>query len=343
MKVLIFGAAGFMGTYLANALLKDNFEIVASDISEFGESYYKKKGVPYIHVDITREADFSKLDNESPDIVIHLAATQPANVSTKAYDPKLYINVNVNGTLNILEYCRAKGVKKIIYGSSHRNTRGLWDIIKRPIKETDGRSIKYDGQYSMFSISESAAQDCIFHYQEEYGLKAIIFRLPPVYGYGPHTEILFEGKPTKTGFQVFIENAKDCKPIEVWGDGTVGRDIIYIKDVIAAFKSAIVNDHAKGLYNITSGKKITLYEEAETIAKVFWGNDSEPIIIKKPEKKNNIESFLYDITKAKTELDWAPVYSFKDMLFDYIKETDSKEFVFLHEKRKKLNDEANNG
>jgi UDP-glucose 4-epimerase len=342
-NILVFGAAGFMGTYLINELMKQDYQITASDISQFGEEYYKSKGIPYIHVDITNENDFKRLKSESYDVVIHLAATQPANVSVQNYDPKDYINVNVNGTLNILEFCRKNLVKKIIYASSHRNTQGLWDTIGKPIKEDDGRSIKYSGQYSMFSISESAAQDCVLHYQEEYGLKAIIFRLPPVYGYGPHTEIFFNGKPIKTGFQIFKENAMACKPLEVWGDGTVGRDIIYVKDVISAFEKAITNERAHGLYNITSGRRITLNEEAEAIAKVFWGDDSKPQVIKRPEKQNHIESFVYDISRAKRELDWAPQYSFEDMLYDFVKEEDSKNFIYLIEKRKQLNKETNNG
>lgn len=336
-KILVFGAAGFMGTYLIEDLLKNNYKITATDISTAGEEYYRRKKVPYIYVDITQVSDFERLSTETYDVVIHLAATQPANVSSNAYDPKNYINVNVNGTLNILEFCRQNKVKKIIYASSHRNTRGLWEKIDRPITEDDSRSIQYSGQYAMFSISESAAQDCVLHYQTEYGLQALIFRLPPVYGYGPHTEIFFDGKPIKTGFQIFIDNAKACKPIEVWGDGNIGRDIIYVKDVINAFKKAINNDKANGLFNITSGKRITLYEEAETIAKVFWGRNSKPEIIRRPEKKNHLESFQYDISKAKKELNWEPVYSFEDMLYDFIKEEKSEDFVYLVKKRKELN------
>lgn len=341
-NILVFGAAGFMGTYLIDELLKQNYQITASDISTIGEKYYHEKNIPYVHVDITNNDDFIKLKQESYDVVIHLAATQPANVSTQSYDPKDYINVNVNGTLNILEFCRKNKVGKIIYASSHRNTQGLWASINRPIREEDGRSIKYSGQYSMFSISETAAQDCVLHYEEEFGLKGIIFRLPPVYGYGPHTEIFFDGKPIKTGFQIFIDNAIACKPLEVWGDWNVGRDIIYIKDVISAFFKAIHNDNANGLYNITSGKRITLKEEAETIAKVFCGNNSKPEVINKPEKQNHINSFLYDITKAKKELDWSPQFSFEDMLYDFIKEGNQNSFGYLLEKRKNMIDSENN-
>lgn len=334
-KILVFGAAGFMGTYLIDALSRQNFEITASDISAIGREYYLSKNIPYVHVDITKREEFSKLPQVPFDAVIHLAATQPANVSEENYAAEDYINVNVSGTINILEYCRKNEAGKLIYASSHRNTQGLWEN-NRAITEEDGRAIKYDGEYAMFSISESAAQDCVLHYNAQYGVNGIIFRLPPVYGFGPHTEIFKNGKPIKTGFQIFIDNAKACKPIEIWGDGSKGRDIIYIKDVISAFIKAIDHPNAKGLFNITSGRRLTLREEAETIAKVFWRAESAPVFIEKPELENNMDCFLYDIGKAERELDWHPQYGFEDMLYDFAKEGESNAFGYLLEKRKKM-------
>jgi Nucleoside-diphosphate-sugar epimerases len=322
-KILVFGAAGFIGTYLIDALAKKGYNVVATDINDIGKQYYQQNKIPYFEVDITKKEDFNRLPKDSFDSIIHLAAIQPANVSSKSYDPKKYIEVNVLGTLNILDFCKETHSKKIIYASSHRNTQGLWQD-KQIISENDGHSIKYDGQYAMFSISETAAQDCVLHYMAEYGLRSIIFRLPPVYGYGPHTEIFMDGKPIKTGFQIFIDKAMKCEPLEVWGDWNKGRDIIYIKDVINAFVKAINNENAKGLYNITSGIKITLKEEAETIADVFWGDETTPQVVNIPEKPNGIDSFQYDIQKAKKELEWEPVFSFKDILIDFIKESQKK-------------------
>ena len=338
-KILVFGAAGFMGTYLIDELAKQNYDITASDINEAGEKYYKEKNIPYIYVDITKQEEFDKLPKEKFDAVLHLAAFQPANVSAKNYDPKTYINVNVIGTLNILEYCKKNDAGKIIYASSHRNTQGLW-VDNKAIKEEDGRSIKYTGEYAMFSISETAAQDCVLHYAAQFGLSSIIFRLPPVYGFGPHTEIFKDGKPIKTGFQIFIENSMACKPLELWGDANKGRDIVYIKDVIDAFVKAINSTTAQGLYNITSGRYLTLREEAEAIAKVFWGDDSAPVIIERPEKNNGMDAFVYDISKAEKELGWKPQYSFEDMLQDYIKEGKDNKFGYLVEKRKTMLEEG---
>ena len=331
--VIVFGAAGFIGTYLIERLVEDGYNILAADISEIGEAYYKKQGLPYLHLDITQEDSFKKLPKA--EAVIHLASVQPANVSEKAYDPVDYIKVNIIGTLNILEYCRVAEVGKIIYASSHRNTQGLWRE-GRAIREEDGRAINFTGQYAMFSISESAAQDCVEHYRQQYGIQSIIFRLPPVYGYGPHTEIFWQGKPIKTGFQIFIENAMAGSTIELWGDLDKGRDIVYVKDVASAFLLALKSNKAAGLYNITSGKAITLKEEAESIIKVFSGEKGTPDTKYQPEKHNSIEPFLYDNSKAMTDFGWAPLYTFEDMLVDYKREMESGRFSFLTEKRRQL-------
>ena len=331
-KIIVFGAAGFIGTYLIDELLRCNYQVVASDISDLGETYYKEKNIPFSRIDITDNSAFDKISQEKFSAVIHLAALQPANVSAKKYDPKEYINVNVIGTLNILEFCRKTNVGKIICASSHRNTQGLWSKNK-PIREEDGRSQKYDGEYAMFSISESTAQDCVEYYHAQYGLNTVKFRLPPVYGYGPHTEIFKNGEPVMTGFQTFIERAIACKPLEMWGDSSIGRDIIYVKDVVAAFLNALKNDTATGLYNIASGKYLTLKEQVETTAAVFWGSNTKPEIIELKEKPHNMESFIYDISKAKKELGWVPQYNFEQLLVDYKKEMSNEKFKYLLEKR----------
>jgi UDP-glucose 4-epimerase len=332
--VLVFGAGGFIGTYLTDELLKQGYAVTASDLGSIGETYYREAGVPYVPIDITRKEAFDQLRNARFDSVIHLAALQPANFTSR-HEPRDYIHINVVGTVNILEFCRTRQVKTIIYASSHRNTSGLW-AQGRPITEADGRSLHYAGEYSMFSISETAAQDCVEHYRAQYGLRGIVFRLPPVYGFGPHLEIFRSGKPVKTGFQTFIENARACQPLEVWGDTSVGRDIIYVKDVVAACLRAIERENAAGLYNITSGYRLTLKEEAETIARVFWGDAGPPVIVLRPEKPHAMDSFVYDNSKAKRELGWSPQYDFEGMLRDYKQQLETMKFSHLVEKRKAM-------
>jgi UDP-glucose 4-epimerase len=333
-KALVFGASGFIASYLIDELLARGFTVTASDISDEGRDYWHQRDVRFVLLDITKSGDFKQLDAEY-DIVVHLAACQPANVSAKEHNPREYIEVNVLGTINILEFCVASRVGKLIYACSHRNTEGLWSNEKC-IAEDDGIAIKYTGEYSMFSISETAAQDCVLHYQATHNLRALIFRLPPVYGFGPHTEIFKNGIPLKTGFQVFIEKARKKEPLEVWGDATVGRDIIYVKDVVSAFLKAVEKPDTVGLFNITSGIPLTLGEQAEAIAKNFWGDDSEPKVIYKPELSNGIVPFCYDNKKAQRELGWKPFYSFEQMLTDYKIEEKSGRYKYLVDKRKKM-------
>lgn len=335
--IIVFGAAGFIGTYLIDQLIKEGYSVIAADISDFGRDYYCGLNIPYYTIDLTDKESINQLPANSIDAVINLACVQPANVSELEYDPTEYIKVNVIGNLNVLDFCINNKISKFIYTCSHRNTQGLWKVKEGfPIKETDGRSIKYTGDYSMFSISETAAVDCIEHYSQTKDIQGIVFRLPPVYGYGPHTEIFKDGKPIKTGFQIFVDNAIQGKPLEIWGDYNVGRDIIYVKDVVSAFIIALEKTNISGLYNISSGRLFTLKEEAECIAQAFWPNSTSPEFIYLPDIDNNIESYYYDISKAKNDLGWSPVYSFAEMIKDIKNEMKDNRFGYLIEKRKKM-------
>lgn len=335
MKVMVFGAAGFIGTYLIDELLKHNFQVLAFDISEAGRTYYEHQGIPFDLIDVTNKPDIEKLPSKGIDAVINLACVQPANVSKEKYNPVDYVSVNVIGTLNLLEYCRKAKIPKMIIATSHRNTKGLWKEGKK-IREEEGRAIDFTGEYAMFSISESTAEDCVVHYNQEYGLQGIIFRLSPVYGFGPHTVIYKNGKETVTGFQAFIDSAVSGKPIEVWGNSDIGRDIIYVKDVVHAFILALDNPKAKGLYNICSGRTLSLKQQAEETLRLFGKGDMDQKIIFRPEKQNSIDPFLYDNDKAKRDLGWFPKYSFRDILLDYKKEMESSRFHYLVQKRQEM-------
>jgi UDP-glucose 4-epimerase len=339
--IVVFGAGGFIGTYVTDQLIGEGYGVVATDISEIGGAFYQRRGIPYHRVDITQRSDFTVLPTKDIEAVVHLACVQPANVSEAKYDPADFIRVNVLGTINVLEFCRVNHVPKIIYTCSHRNTQGMWaEKAGTPIRESDGRSIKFTGDYAMFSISESAAADVVEHYAQTYGIDGIVFRLPPVYGYGPHTEIFKDGKPLKTGFQIFIENAEQGRPIELWGDDENGRDIVYVKDVASAIVLAVKTPAIRGLFNISSGRRLSLKEQAEAIIRVFSPSGKTSEVRYRPEKQNLIEPYVYDIAKAREAFGWQPKYSFQDMLIDYVKEMQSGRFAYLVEKRKMMMQEG---
>lgn len=336
-KILVFGSAGFVATYLLESLLENGYDVVATDISQLGKDFCERKGIPYEDVDITVTADFEKLSKYQFDTVIHLAAVQPATFSAEKYSQRQYYDVIATGTLNILEFCRKIGVEKVIYACSHRNTSGMWPEKKNvKIREEDGIHLDFRGEYGMFSLAETTAQNLVNYYNENFDLKAIVFRLPPVYGYGPHLEIFKNGYPIKTGFQSLIEQAKAGEVIEIWGDSSVGRDIIYVKDVVSAFIAVLGSDNARGLYNISSGYRLTLEEQVATIIKVFWPKGKEILIRRLQESNHYIDDFVYDNSKAKQDFSWQPLFDFEQLLQDYEKEICLGRFDFLVNKRKEM-------
>jgi UDP-glucose 4-epimerase len=338
--IIVTGATGFVGFYLVNQLHKEGFEVLAVDKSGVEEAdYFKKQGISFITVDITKEEELNKLPKTGIDALINLACVQPANMPDEIYDPAKYVSVNVLGVVNLLKFCQKNKVKKMLHTISHRNVQGLWEKGEI-INENSPRAIKFTGKYSMFSISESAAADIMEYFMQEYGLQGILFRLPSVYGYGHHESFFENGKVTKTGLGVFIDNAVKGETFEIWGDKNKGRDVVYVKDVVSAIIFAIKNKDAKGMYNIASGKKLSLQEQVDGIIKVFSSKDHPSKIVYRPEKPNSIDPCVYDISKAKKELGWSPHYSFEDMLVDYKKEMESGTWQFLLERKKRMANEA---
>ncbi len=339
--VIVFGAGGFIGTYLIDQLLAEHVDVVASDISGLAKAHYKQRGIPYRHVDITKKEAFEILPGDGVSAVVHLACVQPANVSEQDYSAVDYAMVNIVGTLNILEFCRVNRIPKIIYTCSHRNTQGMWaEKGGRAIREADGRSILFTGDYAMFSISESAASDCVHHYTQQYVIEGIILRLPPVYGYGPHLEIFKDGKPIKTGFLALMERAEAGEPLVLWGDPSTARDIVYVKDVVSAILLGLRRKNVAGLYNISSGRQLSLQQQAEAAIQVFSPPGRRSEIRYRPQTPLHFEPYVYDITKAREVLGWQPEYSFEDMLHDFRKERDGGRFSFLIQKRKELIERA---
>lgn len=332
--IIITGATGFIGAYLVDEMIREGFDVLACGRSKAGEEYYKSKGIPFARLDITDRKGFDKLPKDNVNAVVHLAALLPANVTD--YDPIKYINVNVIGTINVLEYCRNSNIPKVISTASYADVQNIWKKGE-PINEKVPRNFKFKGDHAVYVISKNAASDLMEHYNEEYGMQNIIFRLPPVYGYGPHLEIYVNGKYYKTGFQIFVEKAMKGEDIEIWGDSQTTRDIVYVKDVVSALILALKSNKAKGLYNISSGTPLSLDEQVKTTIKVFSQKGKKSKIIYRPDKKNNSASYIFDIRKAREDFGYVPKYvPFEKLLIDYKKEMELKRFPFLIEGRRKI-------
>lgn len=112
--IVVIGASSFIGTYLVDELVAQGREVFATGHSNLNLDYYTKRNIKYAQVDLSRRQDFEKLPKENVEAVVLMASMMPNNDANLVSQP--YIDVNITGTLNVLEYCRANKVKKIING-----------------------------------------------------------------------------------------------------------------------------------------------------------------------------------------------------------------------------------
>lgn len=336
--IIVIGGSGFIGLYTVEALLRAGKDVIVTGRSEASKNYFEAQGVQYINLNIENEADFGKLPNENVEGVIFLAGLLPANsninieIEENASD---YIKINTLGTTHALEYCRKNNIKKFITTTSYADVSNSWGN-ETPISEKEPRGYKLSGDHAAYIISKNAASDMVEYYNNQHGMQGSIFRLPPVYGVGPHSEIYVNGKYYKSGIQTFIEKAQKGEDIEIWGNSKISRDIIYVKDVATAFIKILKSNTAKGLYNMTSGKSVTLEEQVETVIALFSLEDKKSKIIYRSDLKNHTPSFLFSMEKAKKDFDFIPVFTdFYDMMLDYKNELDSQRFSWFVRSRVK--------
>lgn len=335
--VLIFGATGFIGLYTAEAFLEKGYQVLGLGRNKKTAELLRKMGAEFMEFDITNTEDFKKLPTNDVDTVILLAGLLPANAKVdlnRDENAADYFNVNVIGTINVLEYCRKNGIKKVISNSSYSDVSGAWGK-KFPITEDEPRDFSFVGDHAVYVISRNAACDVMEYYNQQHHLQCAWFRFPPVYGVGPHGTIYVNGKAKKSGYATFIDNAIEGRDIEIWGDAHLKRDIIYVKDVADAYVRAAESDRTYGLYNMTGHVQIDLQEQAEVIIDVF-SKEQKSRITYKPDKKNSTPPYLYSMDKAKRDFGFEPRYvDFRLMMEDYKQELESGRWNLLVESRKK--------
>ena len=323
--VLIIGATGFIGMYTTQAFLKAGKKVIATGRNKTLGRKLEEMGAEFLPLDITNKDDFDKLPKEGVEGVVLLAGLLPANAAVNLDEDENaadYFEVNVIGTINVLEYCRKNGIRKVIGNCSYSDVSGAWGK-KYPITEDEPRDFKFTGDHAVYVISRNAANDVMEYYNQQHGMQCAWFRFPPVYGVGPHGTIYVNGIPKKSGIATFIDNAKEGKAIEIWGNPHIKRDIIYVKDVADAYVDALNSDQTYGLYNMTGHIQVDLDEQVKAVIQVFGGEKKSPIIYR-PEKPNLTPSFLYSMDKAKRDFGFEPKYtSYLDMMVDYKKELES--------------------
>ncbi|MTI53397.1 NAD-dependent epimerase/dehydratase family protein [Geosporobacter ferrireducens] len=291
MKVLITGGAGFIGSHIADLLIAQEFQVVIVDNLSTGKVENINKSAVFYPMDIRSDSLQEVFEKEKPEFVIHHAAQ--IDVQTSIKQPKLDGEVNILGTVNVLENCIQHGVKKIIYPSS---AAIYGRPVYLPIDENHNIS-----PMSQYGISKYTPEQYIRVYSSLYDLKHTIFRYSNVYG--PRQAHEGEGGVVA----IFQHMMKAGQPPMIFGDGSQTRDYIYVGDVAQA-NLKVLTQGDNEIFNISTNEKTTVNRLFSVMKQQlhFQGEAQYG-----PERPGDIPHSILSNQKALMQLDWQPCYNLK--------------------------------
>jgi UDP-glucose 4-epimerase len=308
--VVITGGAGFIGSHLAEELLKRWCQVtIVDDLSTGKPENIKhliepsshregsRNSAEFVHGSIT---DFALLKNvfQGIDNVFHQAAIPSVPRSVK--DPQATHEVNITGTLNVLLAAKDNGVKKVIYASS---SSIYGDTPTLPKKEDMSPNPQ-----SPYAVTKLAGEYYCQVFNQVYGLPTVCLRYFNVYGPRQDPNSQYAAVIPK-----FIREVLDKRPPIIFGDGEQTRDFTFVKDVVEANILA-AESHATGVYNIGGGERISINRLAELVIKLM-GKSIEPI--HGEPRPGDIKHSLADISKA-SQFGYNPKYNLEQGLRETI-------------------------
>jgi dTDP-glucose 4,6-dehydratase len=296
MKILVTGGAGFIGRWIVKKLLDEEHEVCVLDDLTNGrpENIAEFKDNPDFEFVLGDIRDKNLLEEVFKDIDICIHAAAAINVQESIENPQRHYDVNVNGTFNILEEARKRDVKVVLIG-----TCMVYDLTSsKAISEEHPLNPK-----SPYAGSKLAAENLALSYFHAYGLPVVITR--PFNTYGPYQKSNMEGGVVS----IFIRALLDGKMLNVFGDGTQTRDLLYVEDCAEFIVKASFNEKAVGeVINGGYGHDIAIKDLALLICK-----DVERIrYVEHHHPQSEIPKLLCDYTKAEKLLGRMPKISLEE-------------------------------
>ena len=252
MNILVTGGAGFIGSHLVEQLLKKKHKISVIDNLSTGriENLQNfKDRIKFYRFDLSKKGKWEKILKKI-DVVFHLAAL--ADIVPSIQNPDKYFNANVVATKNLVESCIKNKVKKIIYSASS----SCYGIPKKyPTPENETIDPKYP-----YALTKRIAEEILLHYGNIYKIKITSLRLFNVYGTRSRTSGTYGAM-----FGVFLKQKLSNSPLTVVGNGNQTRDFTYVTDVANAFIQCIKYKGKKKIFNIGTGKPVSVNKIVEIL------------------------------------------------------------------------------
>lgn len=298
VKVLVTGGAGFIGSHIVDKLIEDEHKVVVIDNLSTGNIENVNKKAVFYNIDIRDKYTYKVFEAEKPQYVIHQAAQRSVQKSTK--DSILDGDVNILGTINILENCKMFCVEKIIYASSAA-VYGMPEYL--PVDEKHKIN-----PISHYGISKHTPEHYIKVYSQLHNIKYTILRYANVYG------IRQESKGEGGVISIFLDKILKGEELTIFGDGEQTRDYVYVEDVAEANVKALKFAENE-IVNISTNTKTTI-NQIFSIMKEISKTQCDSIYSN--ERKGDIRDSFLNNTKAKEVLNWRPTYKIKEGLLKTI-------------------------
>jgi UDP-glucuronate 4-epimerase len=309
-RILITGSAGFIGSNLADSLLKSGNDVLGID--NFDAFYERKikegnireaiqnRAFRFMEGDI-RDASFlnSCFEEFKPDLIIHLAAK--AGVRPSIANPREYYDVNVSGTLNILEAMRKSKVTKMIFASS---SSVYGNNKKVPFSEADN----VDNPISPYAATKKAGELLCHTYHHLFNFEIFCLRFFTVYGPRQRPDL---------AINKFSRAILSGQPIPFYGDGSTQRDYTHIYDIVQGINCAITNLKGYDIFNLGESNTISLTGLISILEK---STGRKAILNYLPMQEGDVMVTYADITKAKSRLNYNPRVNIEKGIQDYINE-----------------------
>ena len=310
MKILVTGAAGFIGSHLCERLVNDHQVVGLDNFCDFYDIKIKRKNVAKLSKNENFQlikADIRKLDELEDifalhdfDLVIHLAAM--AGVRPSIENPVLYTEVNINGTVNLLEECRKHNVKKFIFASS---SSVYGNNKKVPFSEKDS----VDHPISPYASTKKAGELICHSYHHLHQISLVCLRFFTVYGPRQRPDL---------AIHKFSRMMLSGDEIPVFGDGSTRRDYTYIEDILDGILKTIdyvMNSTVFDVFNLGESQTISLSEMIKTIENELQIKAEKKIL---PLQPGDVDQTFADISKSRKILGYDPKTNFRTGIAKFI-------------------------
>lgn len=256
--VVITGGAGFIGSHLADAFLARGWAVHILDDMSGGRLENVPEGAELHELDIRSREAAALIESLAPRVLVHQAAQM--DVRRSVADPSFDADVNIRGTLNLLEACRLAGVKQVLFASTGGAIYGEQDEF--PADESHPQR-----PVSPYGVSKLSVERYLFFYHQAYGLDVACLRYANVYGerQNPHGEAGVVA--------IFLQRLLAGEACRINGDGLQTRDYVHVSDVVRA-NLAAVGQSGFRTYNVGTGKETTVVELYQRLAESVGVDDT---------------------------------------------------------------------